>query len=172
MTILITGLIGSGKSEASRHFEARGIPVYDSDSRCKALYTEIPGLKERLETMLGLPMSEFARIFDCPEKKTALENEVYPILKKDFLEWRSSKGRVAAIESALAGTDSRFDGLYDRILLVRSPEVLRMKRNPNAWKRSGYQSEPEKADWTVDNDGTIIDLKNKLDTIIDENGFK
>ena len=40
MTILITGLIGSGKSAAARRFEARGIPVYDSDSRCKALYDE------------------------------------------------------------------------------------------------------------------------------------
>ena len=38
LTILITGGIGSGKSVLSRYLESRGVPVYDSDSRAKALY--------------------------------------------------------------------------------------------------------------------------------------
>lgn len=172
MTILITGLIGSGKSAAARRFEARGIPVYDSDSRCKALYDEVPGLKSKLEDMLGLKFSEFARIFDCTQKKKALEDTVYPLLKEDFLRWRASKGGIAAIESALAGSDPRFADIYDKVLLVRAPESLRLERNPAAAGRSVFQREPSRWDWVVENDGTLIELNNRIDKIIDENRLK
>ena len=38
LTILITGGIGSGKSALTSYLSERGVPVYDSDSRTKALY--------------------------------------------------------------------------------------------------------------------------------------
>ena len=43
-TIILTGLIGSGKSAVSALLAERGIPVYDSDARTKALYDENPTL--------------------------------------------------------------------------------------------------------------------------------
>ena len=36
-TVLVTGLIGAGKSELCSLLAAKGYPVYDSDSRTKAL---------------------------------------------------------------------------------------------------------------------------------------
>lgn len=49
LTLLITGGIGSGKSLVSRYMEELGVPVYDSDSRTKALYEGscFPGLRLR-----------------------------------------------------------------------------------------------------------------------------
>ena len=36
-TVLVTGLIGAGKSALCSLLAAKGYPVYDSDSRTKAL---------------------------------------------------------------------------------------------------------------------------------------
>ena len=45
LTILITGGIGSGKSVVSGILRALGIPVYDTDSRTKALYEGELGMR-------------------------------------------------------------------------------------------------------------------------------
>ena len=42
-TLIISGGIGSGKSVVAAIVRKRGIPVYDCDSRAKALYDEVPG---------------------------------------------------------------------------------------------------------------------------------
>ena len=57
-TVLVTGPIGGGKSSVCRHLAEAGYPVYDCDSRCKALYGTVPGLKERIESELGIPFSD------------------------------------------------------------------------------------------------------------------
>ena len=49
LTILITGGIGSGKSALTSYLSERGVPVYDSDSRTKALYDG------ELGTMVAMP---------------------------------------------------------------------------------------------------------------------
>ena len=56
VTVLITGGIGSGKSAVSSILESEGIPVYDSDSRTKALYDSDLRLRENLESLLGVSL--------------------------------------------------------------------------------------------------------------------
>ena len=102
----------------------------------------------------------------------SLLRKVPLMLKEDFLRWRASKGGIAAIESALAGSDQRFEDIYDKVLLVRAPESLRLERNPAAAERSVFQREPSRWDWVVENDGTLIELNNRIDKIIDENRLK
>src|SRR5574344_1053142 len=48
-----TGGIGSGKSYICKIFSAMGVPVYDSDSRTKALYDDDPQLRSALVDLLG-----------------------------------------------------------------------------------------------------------------------
>ena len=48
LTLGLTGGIGSGKSYIAELLTARGIPVYDSDARAKALYDEDPVLRQAL----------------------------------------------------------------------------------------------------------------------------
>ena len=52
-TVLVTGGIGSGKSEVCRVLASRGVPVYDSDSRTKGLYDAVPGLAGKVDAALG-----------------------------------------------------------------------------------------------------------------------
>ena len=51
-TVILTGGMGSGKSAVAALLKARGVPVYDSDSRTKSLYDRDPALVGRLEAAL------------------------------------------------------------------------------------------------------------------------
>ena len=167
-TVLVTGPIGGGKSAACRHFEALGWPVYDCDSRCKALYGTVPGLKSRIERELGIPFGELRRIFTEPELKDRLEELVYPILREDIECWKSSlDSSLAFIESAVATEKPIFDGLYDKVLLITAPLPVRQSRNPAAALRSGLQTfRRVKPDRTVRNVSTPESLYKKLDNYL------
>ena len=53
LTLGITGGIGSGKSYVASLLSKRGIPVYDTDSRAKALYDEDSTLRQELIQLFG-----------------------------------------------------------------------------------------------------------------------
>lgn len=160
--VLITGLIASGKSEVCAVYSSLGYPVYDSDSRCKALYDSVPGLKTELERLLGIPFSQFGQIFEDESKRKALEAKVYPLVREDFHLFCSAQSSpVVFFESAVASDKEEFAGEFDRVILVRSPRELRFGRNPKASSRSALQSEPEWADYVIDNDGSLEQLRDK-----------
>lgn len=166
-TILVTGPIGSGKSAVCRHLASKGYPVYDSDSRTKALYERVPGLKETIERELGIPFSELHIIFTDSEKKERLESIVYPLVAADIAEWKLSLySPLAIIESANALGKPLFESLYDKVLLITAPYATRVLRNPKTVGRNSLQSFDEtQADWVVVNDGTIQELIDKIDRL-------
>ena len=163
-TILITGPIGSGKSEVRRILAARGFPVYDCDSRCKALYESVPGLKKRIEEALGVPFGGISVIFRDDSLREKLESIVYPELISDFRKWREGlSGPVCFVESAIAASKPVFDGLYDAIWLVDAPYEVRVKRNPKAEQRSSLQSfEGLAPELVINNDSTIENLEKQI----------
>lgn len=56
VTVLVTGGIGSGKSAVCRILSGLGVPVYDSDSRTKALYDSNPEIVDALEAAFGVSL--------------------------------------------------------------------------------------------------------------------
>ena len=117
-TVLITGPIGSGKSEVRRYLESEGFPVYDCDSRTKALYDAIPGLKARIEVELGISWSQIGVIFTDAARRQKLESIVYPFVVRDILEWKSGlMSRLAFIESAVA-----MDKVKTAVVWTHDPE--------------------------------------------------
>jgi len=168
MTVLVTGPIGGGKSTACRYLASKGWPVYDCDSRCKALYSSVPGLKARIESELGITFSELVRIFDEPELREKLEALVYPLLLEDLEQWKASQSsELLFVESAVASEKPLFDGQYDKILKVTAPLQTRQQRNPHAAKRSASQSfSRRRADRTMRNDSTPEALYKKLDNYL------
>lgn len=136
---LVTGGIGSGKSEVCRYLVSRGIPVYDSDSRTKALYDSVPGLPARIDAALGgglikedssLDRKALAGlVFSDSEKLRILESIVHPEVLKDFFAWKDSLDcPAAAMESAIAAGLGIFDGVFDFTILVDAPLDLRIDR--------------------------------------------
>lgn len=193
LTLLITGGIGSGKSLVSRYMEELGVPVYDSDSRTKALYEG--ELLSRLETALGARLrtedgrfdkKALARlIFSDNVNMSKMERVVYPAVIEDFEAWKNevaddigkSGGKIVAMESALALAKPAFSGIFDIVLAVRAPEELRVKR---ACERDGVDEaavrerirnqsvDVSAADYIIDNDGTPEELRAKTEAVLRE----
>lgn len=170
-TILITGAIGSGKSEVCRYLASKGYPVYDSDSRTKALYSSVPGLVEKVEEATGVPFEGISVIFKDPVKRAALERVVYPEVLKDLALWKEEQhSPLLFIESAIALEKPAFDGTYDKVWLVSAPRDMRIARNPKVTEREGSQmpADLSRADRILENDSSIKELHEKIDKILND----
>ena len=167
-TTLVTGGIGSGKSEVCRYLMRRGFPVYDCDSRCKALYDNVPGLKDRIETALGVPFSRIGLIFEDESKREVLESIVFPLLLEDIAAWKSGIGTDRCfIESATALGKKAFEAVYDDVWIVKAEYGARLARNPKVAQRAGLQSFDEtRASRIIENNGSLEELYDKVDKII------
>ena len=146
-TVILTGGMGSGKSAVCAVLKARGVPVYDSDSRTKSLYDRDPALVGALEAALGtglraadgrLDRAKLASlIFQDPALKAAVEAIVHPAVLADFRRWKRwqrpkgwTYGPVpfVVLESAIILSCPVFDGVGDRTVLVDAPEEVRLAR--------------------------------------------
>lgn len=167
-TILVTGPIGSGKSEVCRYISSRGLPVFDCDSRTKRLYSTVPGLKCRIEEALGIRWEDIGIIFTDRERRERLESIVYPYLVEDLISWKEAQdSELAFVESAIALDKPQFDGLYDAVLLVRADYARRLGRNPKVAGRDALQDfDLSRADYVIENDSTKEELYSKTDKLL------
>ena len=160
-TVLVTGPIGSGKSEACRYLASLDFPVYECDARTKLLYSTVPGLKCSIEERLGLPWARIGEVFADPGKLRTLEAMVYPYVVEDLKAWKAAQtAPLLFVESAIALDKPQFDGLYDTVVLVDAPYETRVQRNPKAAERDALQAyDPARIDHVVVNDGTPEELQ-------------
>ena len=187
-TVLVTGGIGSGKSEVCRHIISRGYPVYDSDTRAKSLYDEVPGLCARVDAALGGGLLDAegrldrralaAAVFSDPAALGRLNAVVHPEVLKDFLRWRDSQDAdMVFMESAIAAGLPLFEGVFDAIVLVDAPEDLRVERacrrdssRPEAVRErvraQGFDSLTPDA--VIVNDGTLEELHARTDETLEK----
>lgn len=167
-TTLVTGGIGSGKSEVCRFLTTKGLPVYNCDSRCKALYDEVPGLKACIEEELKLPFEKWNVIFADEELRNRLESMVFPALLEDIHSWRDNLDTPRCfIESATALDKPAFLGLWDDVWLVTADYDVRLKRNPKVAERSSVQHyDSSLADEVIANNGTLEELYKKIEKIL------
>ncbi|MCQ2174081.1 MAG: dephospho-CoA kinase [Bacteroidales bacterium] len=167
-TILVTGPIAGGKSTVCAILKSRGYAVYDSDSRAKALYTEIPGLKERICSRLDINFEDLDIIFRDRDRRLLLEDILYPLVREDFERWKKEQDAPCVIfESANAWGKSQFDGCFDEVWLVKAPYGLRAGRNPKVGQRDAAQNfDSVRPDVVITNDGSPEQLKQNLEKIL------
>ena len=132
-TIVITGGIGSGKSEVCRQLALRGYGnQYDADHRVKALYSLVPGLVPSIEESVGIRLTDQDGCF-VPEL-LKVESIVFPYLMEDFkafcsgLEANSKDSQIVLFESATILEKSYFDNVFDSVILVSAPFQVRLER--------------------------------------------
>lgn len=143
----LTGGIGSGKSKVAELFRARGIAVYDSDSRAKALMNGSEELRCALVAVFGpecytdngLNRAWLAeRVFSDKEALSRLNSIVHPAVMRDFAAWAEhEEGDYVVMESAIlleAGLESHVDA----VVAVMAPKSLRLER---AMRRDGATRE-------------------------------
>ena len=192
-TVVLTGGMGSGKSAVGAFLKARGVPVYDSDSRTKSLYDRDPALVDALERVLGtglrasdgrLDRAKLASlIFGDPARKAAVEAVVHPAVLADFRRWKRwhrpkgwTYGPVpfVVLESAIILSCPVFDGVGDRTVLVDASEEVRLARavsrdgsDPEAVLRRIRQQRFDlfRVDAVIPNDGSLEDLAAAADRV-------
>lgn len=141
-TLGITGGIGSGKSVVSRALATMGIPVYDCDSRAKALYDQSPKLKVGIIRLVGegvyatptgrLDRSLLAQyIFADKALLEQINQLVHPAVREDFCLWRERlelQGyRLCGIESAIL-LGRELETFVDTKVVVAANEEIRLER--------------------------------------------
>ena len=189
-TILLTGGIGSGKSAVSRILESRGVPVYDSDSAAKSLYT--PSFLKRMEAEFGMSFASeggaldkkklSALIFSDASARERLENLLYPELREHFLAWRNahSGAPFVVFESAVAQSRPSFGNFWDATVLVDASREKRLSRiirrggctREEALARMDSQETPSSADAVILNNGTMSSLQKAVeDVFFAENAY-
>ena len=139
--LVVTGGIGSGKSEVCRILEeVYGCGVYNADERVKMLYDVHPSLLNDIETMLGdsmrddegrfVPARLSAKIFSDISLLRRVESLVFPALMEDFKLWAEEHvgEPFVVFESATLLEKPEFKGFGDKVVLVDSLVETRLER--------------------------------------------
>lgn len=133
----LTGGIGSGKSKVAEFLRDRGVAIYDSDSRAKALMAGNEALREALiaefgkecYTAEGLNRAWLAeRVFNNEAELAKLNAIVHPAVMCDFAEWaEAQEGNYVVLESAIL-LEAGLEGHVDVVVAVMAPKELRLER--------------------------------------------
>lgn len=150
MILVVTGGIGSGKSEVCRILKELGYKCqYNADLRAKALYEEHPTLLADMEKTLGCSLRDEAGRFQ-PSKLSAViftdrkalervESLLFPAMMEDFNSFAGLCGEeIVVFESATVLEKPQFEGFGDKIILVDAPFEVRLDR---ACRRDGTDRE-------------------------------
>ncbi len=189
-TVLLTGGIGSGKSAVADILRGRGVPVYDSDSAAKSLYT--PAFLSLLENEFGTSFSLSdgsldkkklgALIFSDTSAREKLEGLLYPALREHFLAWRDRQGDapLVVLESAIARSKPSFGNYWDAVVLVDASQEVRISRvmardactREQALARMASQQQPGSADVVILNNGSLKELEKAVeDAFFTQNAY-
>lgn len=139
--IVVTGGIGSGKSEVCRILQEKySCGVYSADERVKALYRTHPSLLNDIETRLSLtlrdrtgrfvPKALAEVIFRDSGALALVEELVFPALMDDFSTWCQGHAmdRFVVFESATVMEKPQFKDFGDIRILVDAPFETRLAR--------------------------------------------
>ena len=178
LRIGITGGIGSGKSIASRLFQALGVPVYDADSRARWLMEHNVELRQQLSAAFGSDAYDAAgrlnrpalaaTVFRNPELLAQLNALVHPHVGTDFERWALAQQQVGHAyvlkEAALLFEAGSYKQL-DRIITVFAPQSVRearvRRRDPHRSaadvqaimaKQLSEETKMQRADYVLTND--------------------
>jgi dephospho-CoA kinase len=188
--LVITGGIGSGKTVVAEYLSSKGIPVYDCDSRTKALYYENPLLVMDIEEALGQSVTDSegvldraklgAIIFGDKSKLAKVEAIVHPMVYEDFVRWRDDRIKEApfvVMESAIFLEKPLFHDLADAVLLLKAPGIVRVERAVRRDKSSArtviqrmkaQRYDSRNVDAVIVNNSDIPALYAKVDKIMEK----
>lgn len=134
--VVLTGLIGAGKSTAALVFRTIGIPCYDTDSNAKRLMAG--QLRPEIESLLGTESFNedgsmdrkyiAGRIFNDSVVREKLNGIVHPAVKEDFIKWAERHDSPYVMAETALLLESGFDRICDKIILVTADVNERIMR--------------------------------------------
>ncbi len=189
----LTGGIGAGKSEVSRLFGERGIPVIDAD-RIGQEATGPGGAAEKaVIEAFGVDITTdgkidrkrlAAHVFSNAAALQRLNGLVHPAVLREIArrtaELAQAGNPVALIEAALHAEDGRVQEWMAGLILVECPVETRVRRlvekrgmtEADARARIAAQTPPEKkgplARWIIRNDAGLDHLRAEVERVARE----
>lgn len=133
----LTGGIGSGKTTVGKMFSELGVPVYNSDDQAKQLMETSKTVKKALKTLLGEAAYKNKRlnktfiseqVFNDKSLLGKLNSIVHPAVRTHFLAWSKQQKAPYVIQEAAIIFEIGSQDFYDKTILVRAPENLRIER--------------------------------------------
>ncbi|MGA7720794.1 MAG: dephospho-CoA kinase [Ignavibacteriaceae bacterium] len=182
--LAVTGGIGSGKTVFCGFLKSEGIPVINVDDVSKELLENDKDIiKKIIQTfgkesyVGGKPDKKFLaeKVFSNTENVLKINSILHPkvIKKVDILAGELlKKNDIVAAEAALI-YEANMESHFDYIVLITADINLRMKRKteiekylPEQFTKRNENQIPEEekaecADFVFENNGNLIDLKNK-----------
>jgi len=147
----LTGGIGSGKTTVAKMFSELGVPVYNSDIEAKKLMHTSKKVKNAIIGLLG-PEAYLAKklnksyisskVFADKKLLQDLNNIVHPAVREHFLAWVKKQKYPYVIQETALIFENNSQENYDKIILVKSPEDIRLQR---VVKRDGSSIEAIKS---------------------------
>ena len=190
MILGLTGGIGSGKSTVSKIFLSMGIKVFDADLIAKDIL-ETEQVKEEIKEKLGKEFINLKsnsvdkellkkEVFNNSKKLNILNGIVHPrvvdIYKKKYLEFKDKKEIVIFDVPLLF--EVNFERYCDKVIVVDidlKVQIERIKNRDNIdvalinkiiAAQMSREERNMKADILIENNGSLEELKQKIEKII------
>jgi dephospho-CoA kinase len=190
--VVLTGGIGSGKSEAAKQFSALGVPVVDVDAIAHQLTAKGQALLAQIQLLFG---TEFlladgnldraklgAQVFSHPEQRLKLESLMHPAIYDAAVQQLKKNAKNSAapyqiLVIPLYFESTRYQDLADKVMVIDCPEALQIER---AMQRNGSTAASvqaimqaqvsqarrlDGADEVIDNQGSLATLQEKVGLI-------
>lgn len=179
LKIGITGGIGSGKSVVANILQQMGFPVYNSDSRAKALTQTNADIRQQLTAMFGDNLFKYnildkkalsQLIFSSDKNLKAVNAIIHPVVVGDFATWTTRQNAAAVfLESAILMESGLYQKM-DKIILVTTPEKLRidrvMKRSQLSEKEIQQRMQMQKTEETLADKADFVILNDEKHLLI------
>lgn len=187
--VVLTGGIGSGKSEAAKQFSALGVPVVDVDAIAHQLTAKGQALLGQIQLLFGadflladgsLDRAKLAaQVFAHAEQRLKLEGLLHPAIYQAALQQLKANAKNSAapyqiLVIPLYFESTRYQKIADTVLVIDCPEALQIER---AMQRNGSTAASvqavmqaqvsrarrlEGADEVLDNQGNLAALQEKV----------
>jgi dephospho-CoA kinase len=182
----LTGGIGAGKSEALRALERLGAATLSTDDVTHELLAT-DEVRDLLVAELGSDVAPdgridrsavAARVFGDEEKRKWLEGVLWPRVGAKVAAFRESvEDAPAAVVEVPLLFESGMEAVFDRTIAVVADEAVRAERaglrghelvEARAARQLTQKEKAERADFVVQNDGTLDDLEIKLSDVLEK----
>ena len=190
----LTGSMGAGKTQTASLFQELGAYILDADAICRVLVKPGKPALNKIAEYFGndilmmdgtLNRDKMAKIvFSDPIKKKVLEKILHPkVFEEEQRVYKNIRAKqpnaLVVIDAALLIESGNYKKM-DKILVVTCKKEKQIQRlsKLGTWSRKDIEErilsqmaaedKIKYADYVIHNDGTLIDLKNQVNSVFQE----